>query len=185
AFTQNIRFNTYFRQKRPYIILKWAQTKDGFIARANFSSKWISSSASRQRVHQWRTQEDAILIGKHTALYDNPMLTSRDWKGKDPMRIVLDRNKGLPEHLKLFTDGKKTLVYTYKESEKKGSVEWIKLSKDGFYQDLIDDLYQRKIQSLIIEGGSQVLASFLAQGLWDVVRVFVGGTTFGTGIKAP
>ncbi len=185
AQKQNIRFNTFFKEKRPFIILKWAQTKDGFIARSDYSSKWISTSASRQMVHQWRTQEDAILIGKHTALYDNPMLTSRDWKGKNPVRIVLDRQKSLPGDLNLFNDGNRTLIYTHQAAEQHTSAEWIQLNEDNFLKSLLNDLHQKGIQSLIVEGGTEVLNTFISAGLWDEARVFIGETTFDSGIPAP
>ncbi len=185
AIRQNIRFNTFFKKNRPYIILKWAETKDGFIARSDYSSKWISNSMSRQQVHKWRTEEDAILIGKNTAHYDNPSLTSRDWKGKDPIRIVLDRNKQLDRSLKLFTDGRKTLVYTHESPEKSQTTEWIQLSGSNFIQDLLADLHRRKIQSLIVEGGSTILSAFLDLGLWDEARIFIGDNSFEEGISSP
>ncbi|XOV92077.1 MAG: bifunctional diaminohydroxyphosphoribosylaminopyrimidine deaminase/5-amino-6-(5-phosphoribosylamino)uracil reductase RibD [Bacteroidota bacterium] len=185
ALRQNKRFNTFFLKKRPYIILKWAQTADGFIARRDYSSKWISNSSSRQLVHKWRTEEDAILVGRNTAHYDNPKLTSRDWQGKDPLRIVIDKDKSLNPTLNLFTDGKRTLVYTIKNSNQKGNVEWIKLTEKDFLSQLLTDLFQRKIQSLIVEGGSATLSQFISKGLWDEARVFIGETSFDDGISAP
>ena len=182
---QNIRFNTFFQKNRPYIILKWAQTKDGFIARSDFSSKWISNSLSRQLVHKWRTEEDAILIGKNTAIYDNPRLTSRDWKGKSPLRIVLDRQKALDKNLNLFTDKQPTLVYTLQAPEVIKQAEWIQLNENQFLKNILTDLHKRKIQSLIIEGGSTTLQAFIDLGLWDEARVFIGNNTFKEGISAP
>ncbi len=185
AMKQNARFNTFFQKNRPYIILKWAQTRDGFIARSDFSSKWISNSSSRQLVHKWRTEEDAILIGKNTAIYDNPKLTSRDWKGKDPLRVVLDRKKMLEKNLNLFTDEKPTLVYTLQSPEALKQTEWIRLAENHFLEDLLSDLHKRKIQSLIVEGGSATLQAFIDKGLWDEARVFIGSNTFKEGISAP
>ncbi|MEQ8338468.1 MAG: bifunctional diaminohydroxyphosphoribosylaminopyrimidine deaminase/5-amino-6-(5-phosphoribosylamino)uracil reductase RibD [Cyclobacteriaceae bacterium] len=185
AKEQNIRFNTVFLKNRPYIILKWAQTKDGFIARSDYSSKWISHSLSRQMVHKWRTEEDAILIGKNTAIYDNPRLTSRDWKGKDPLRIVLDRNKALDKGLNLFTDEKPTLVYTLRSPEKHQQTAWIQLDESHFLEGLLTDLHERRIQSLIIEGGQTTLQTFIDRGLWDEARVFIGDNVFNEGISAP
>jgi len=185
AKEENVRFNTVFLKKRPYIILKWAQTKDGFIARSDYSSKWISNPLSRQLVHKWRTEEDAILIGKNTAIYDNPRLTSRDWKGKDPLRIVLDRNKALDKSLNLFTDEKPTLVYTLQSPEKHNQTSWIQLHENHFLEDLLTDLHERKIQSLIVEGGQATLQAFIDRGLWDEARVFIGNNVFKDGILAP
>lgn len=185
AKDQNIRFNTFFQKNRPYIILKWAQTKDGFIARSDFSSKWISNSLSRQLVHKWRTEEDAILIGKNTAIYDNPRLTSRDWKGESPLRIVLDRQKALDQNLNLFTDKQPTLVYTLQAPEVIKQTEWIQLNENQFLENVLADLHQRKIQSLIIEGGSTTLQAFIVEGIWDEARVFIGNNTFKEGISAP
>ncbi len=185
AKEENVRFNTVFLKKRPYIILKWAQTKDGFIARPDYSSKWISNPLSRQLVHKWRTEEDAILIGKNTAIYDNPRLTSRDWKGKDPLRIVLDRNKALDKSLNLFTDEKPTLVYTLQSPEKHNQTSWIQLNENHFLEDLLTNLHERKIQSLIVEGGQATLQAFIDRGLWDEARVFIGNNVFKDGILAP
>ncbi len=181
----NVRFNTFFRAERPYIILKWAQTSDGFIARKDFSSKWISNALSRQWVHKWRAEEDAVLVGKNTAFYDDPKLNVRDWEGSDPLRIVIDRNCSLPDKLQMFQDGRKTLIYNQQTTKKSGNVEWIKLSGSTFLKELLSDLYSRKIQSLIVEGGSQIIQAFIKEDLWDEARVFDCDSIFGEGIAAP
>ncbi len=185
SITLNKRFFINQLLNRPYIFLKWAQTKDGFIAHKNFDSKWISNEYSRQLVHQWRAEEDAILVGKNTAKYDNPSLTVRDWHGKDPTRVVLDRNLELSSKLNLFNGEVETLVYNLKENRKDKGVEFIKLEGHDFLSELLKDVYQRGIGSIIIEGGSQVLAQFIALGLWDEARVFSSNQLFGEGIKAP
>lgn len=182
---QNRRFFTQIEQQRPYIILKWAQTQDGFVARDDYSSKWISGSQSRQLVHKWRAEEDAILVGKNTALYDNPSLTVRDWVGNNPLRIVLDSKLELPEDLSLFDENTPTICYNSRKSESQTNLEFVDLGADFSIGDILKDLHARKIQSLLVEGGSSVLTQFLKAGLWDEARVFTGKARFERGIPAP
>ena len=181
---QNRRFFCQQEKHRPYLILKWAQTQDGFIARENFDSKWISSSQSRQLVHQWRSEEQAILVGKNTALHDNPRLNVRDWTGSDPIRVVLDSKLELPADLHLFDQQIPTLCYTTRKSEKLTNLEWVKLPQISL-EALLADLHARQIQSVLIEGGSQTIHQFLAAGLWDEARVFTAPIEFERGIAAP
>jgi diaminohydroxyphosphoribosylaminopyrimidine deaminase/5-amino-6-(5-phosphoribosylamino)uracil reductase len=182
---QNRRFFTQIEKHRPYVILKWAQTQDGFVARENFSSKWISGSQSRQLVHKWRAEEDAILVGKNTAQYDNPSLNVRDWVGKNPVRIVLDSNLELPENLHLFDQSIPTICYNSKKSETQENLNFVNLGEQFSMYDMLKDLHSRKIQSLIVEGGTKVLSQFIENSLWDEARVFSGKVKFGTGISAP
>ena len=181
---QNRRFFCQQEKHRPYLILKWAQTQDGFIARENFDSKWISSSQSRQLVHQWRAAEQAILVGKNTALHDNPRLNVRDWTGSDPIRVVLDSKLELPADLHLFDQQIPTLCYNLLKSEKLTNLEWVQLPQLS-PEALLADLHARQIQSVLIEGGSQTLTQFLAAGLWDEARVFTAPILFEHGIAAP
>ncbi len=181
----NARFFTMIEKQRPYIILKWAQTADGFVARRNFDSKWISSEQSRMMVHQWRAEEDAILVGTNTAQYDNPQLNVRDWAGKSPLRLVIDKALRLPRTLHLFDGSLPTIVYNLENNEGRENLNFAKLPENQFLEALLSDLHQRKIQSLFVEGGSQLLNSFLKLGLWDEARVFESKTTFGEGIEAP
>lgn len=182
---QNKRFFTQIEKKRPYVILKWAQTQDGFVAREDYSSKWITNSSSRQLVHKWRAEEDAIMVGKNTAKYDDPALNVRDWVGKNPLRLVIDSKLELPNSLKLFDEAVPTICYNTLKSELRGTFEYVKL-KPGFQiRDILEDLYQRKIQSLLIEGGSYLLNKFLSSELWDEARVFTSSNKFGSGIAAP
>jgi len=181
----NKRFFINQTLNRPYIILKWAETKDGFIARENFDSKWISNENSRQLVHKWRTEEAAILVGKNTAKYDNPLLTVRDWEGKNPLRIVLDRNLELSSELNLFNGEVETVVYNLKEHRKEKKVEFIKLKEENFLIQLLKDVYNQEIGSVIIEGGSQIIAKFIELNLWDEARIFTSNQSFQEGIKAP
>ena len=182
---QNRRFFTFMENKRPYIILKWAQTRDGFVARTDYDSKWISNAHSRQLVHRWRTEEDAIMVGRATAQHDNPRLNVRDWTGKNPIRVVLDSSCQLDTKLNLFDQSQPTLVYNHLRSEETENLSFVQLEKGFGVKEILDDLYARKVQSLIVEGGSQVLNSFLSTGLWDEARVFTGATSFGEGIAAP
>lgn len=182
---QNRRFFTQIEKHRPYIILKWAQTQDGFVAQDNFSSKWISGSQSRQLVHKWRAEEDAILVGKNTALHDNPSLIVRDWVGKNPVRMVLDSQLSLSADLNLFDQSVATLCYNSIKSESLENLDFVNLGFDFSVRDVVTDLQKRKIQSLIVEGGSKVLQEFIQAGLWDEARVFTSETTFGRGIPAP
>jgi diaminohydroxyphosphoribosylaminopyrimidine deaminase/5-amino-6-(5-phosphoribosylamino)uracil reductase len=181
----NKRFFKSIRENAPYIILKWAQTADGFIARDDFSSKWISNKISRKLVHKWRSEEDAILVGKNTAKYDNPTLNVRDWVGKDPLRIVIDHKLVLDQNLKLFNREIPTICYNTKTSSEDENLKFVRLPEKAFLHDLLADLHQRDIRSLIIEGGASTLNEFIKEGLWDEARVFTAPVSFGSGIRAP
>jgi diaminohydroxyphosphoribosylaminopyrimidine deaminase / 5-amino-6-(5-phosphoribosylamino)uracil reductase len=181
----NKRFFTYIEKQRPYIILKWAETADGFIARENFDSKWISNESSRQLVHKWRTEEDAVLVGSKTAAHDNPMLNVRDWTGRNPVRIVIDRFLKLSERLHLFDRSQKTICYNVLKHEEHPNLSLIRLDEEDFLNALIHDLYKQKIQSIIIEGGAHTLSRFIELNLWDEARTFSSDKTFKKGIAAP
>ncbi|MCB0487056.1 MAG: bifunctional diaminohydroxyphosphoribosylaminopyrimidine deaminase/5-amino-6-(5-phosphoribosylamino)uracil reductase RibD [Cyclobacteriaceae bacterium] len=180
----NRRFFTFFQERRPYIILKWAQTIDGFVAHSNFDSKWISNELSRQMVHKWRAEEDAILVGARTAAHDNPKLNVRDWMGRNPVRIVIDRNLSLDGGLHLFDGSQKTLCYNSVKDEKSNNLEFIRVS-ECTVPEIVDDLFKRNIQSIIVEGGANTLNDFITCNLWDEARVFVSSNSFNEGIKGP
>lgn len=181
----NRRFLIYVEKQRPYITLKWAESADGFIARKNFDSKWISDEFSRQLVHKWRTEEDAVLVGMRTAQYDNPQLNVRDWTGRNPVRIVIDRFLKLSEKLNLFDGSQKTLCYNLLKHEELHNISLVRINEQNFLAEIMHDLYNKKIQSLIVEGGAQTLQAFIDAGLWDEARVFVSPQKFDGGIKAP
>lgn len=181
----NRRFFTVFDKGRPYISLKWAQTSDGFIAKNNFDSKWISNELSRQWVHRWRSEEDAVLVGSQTVKYDNPKLTVRDWPGRNPVRIVLDRFLKLDTSLHVFDQTVHTLCFNTIKTEAKQNLEFIKLDEQGFVQQVVAELQKRKIQSVLIEGGTRIFNEFIKAGLWDEARVFISPQNFGEGISAP
>lgn len=181
----NRRFFTFMRKKRPYIILKWAETADGFVARKNYDSKWISNVYCRQLAHKLRAEEDAIMVGTNTAHYDDPKLNVRDWHGTNPLRIVIDKQLTLSKDLQLFSDGERTICYNSIKNEDSGVVIYVKLQSEDFFELMLEDLYKRKIQSLIIEGGAKLLASSIEKGLWDEAMIFKSKNTFGEGISSP
>lgn len=181
----NQRFFTFIETERPYIILKWAETADGFIARENYESRWVSNEFSRQLVHRWRSEEDAVLIGTKTAAHDNPRLSVRDWSGRNPVRIVVDRFLRLPKSLHLFDTSQKTICYNLLKHEEHSNLDYIRLDEANFLHQLIHDLFKRKIQSVIVEGGALTLNLFIKSGMWDEARVFRSQRSFGQGIEAP
>ncbi len=185
----NKRFFTYHNEKRPYIVLKWAETEDGFISPKQKVEKkptWITNKKSRQLVHKWRAEEQAILIGTNTAIEDNPSLTTRNWQGISPLRFVIDRNLRIPKESTLFNDKAKTIVITEKELPNCGSIVYETIDfSEPIAQQICDLIYRYKIQSLIIEGGSKSLQTFIDENLWDEARVFKGNTIFTKGTKAP
>lgn len=181
----NKRFFIFMEKQRPYISLKWAETSDGFIAKENHDSKWISNEYSRQLVHKWRTEDDAVLVGSKTAVHDNPELNVRDWSGRNPVRVVLDRFLRLNDSLHLFDRSQKTLCYNVVKHEERTNLSLVLVEERNFIQNVMEDLYKRKIQSVIVEGGATILQVFIDSGLWDEAKVFVSDKSFGKGIKSP
>ena len=183
----NKRFFTRIQKQRPYIILKWAQTSDGFFAPADKSQKWISSQNAKQLVHRWRTEEDAVLVGKNTVLADNPRLNSREWPGRDPIRIVIDRRLELPENLNVFDQSQDTIIFNEKKTDLVDRIKYLELEDfDNLLPQLIAyQLFLMDIQSLIVEGGAETLNLFINAGLWDEARVFTSAINWNSGIPAP
>lgn len=172
------RFFTFHNKKRPYIILKWAETNDGFIAPKTQKEQkpvWITNSYSRQLVHKWRAEEQAILVGTNTVLKDNPSLTARNWTGKNPTRVVIDMIEKLPKTLSVFNNEAETILISDKT---------IDFSKN-VTQQICDLLFKKNINSVIIEGGTKTLQTFIDTNLWDEARVFIGQPKFNKGLKAP
>lgn len=172
------RFFTFHNKKRPYIILKWAQSADGFLSPSEKDEKkpvWITNSYSRQLVHKWRTEEHAILVGYNTVIEDNPSLTARDWKGLNPIRVVLDKFNSLEKSFDIFNNDANTIIVSDKDID--------------FYkkpiEQLVQLLFQKEIQSIIIEGGCKTLQMFIDEGLWDEARIFIGQNSFANGTLAP
>jgi diaminohydroxyphosphoribosylaminopyrimidine deaminase/5-amino-6-(5-phosphoribosylamino)uracil reductase len=185
----NKRFFTYHEKKRPYIILKWAQTKDGFISKqAPFTKEenWITNDVSKKLVHTWRAQEQAIMVGTNTALLDNPALTVRLTAGKNPLRVLIDKELKVPVTNDIFSNEAETMVFTEKKQADRNKLSYhqIDFTKD-ILQQILTVLYDKKINSLIIEGGAYTLQSFINKQLWDEARIFTGNKYFQSGIKAP
>src|SRR5690606_26521350 len=175
----------------PYLILKWAETADGFIAPLSTSERqpvWISNQYSRQLVHKWRSEEQAILIGTKTAMSDNPRLDVRDWDKKNqPIRLVIDKTGKIPTQSHIFDNEQLTIVFSQDVPtfvRKNVVFEAIDFSQNILPQ-ILEVLHRRQILSVIVEGGSHTLQAFIDENLWDEARIFVGNENFGNGIKAP
>lgn len=183
----NRRFFTRIAQQRPYIILKWATTANGFFAPKNTVQQWISGPLAKTLVHKWRTEEDAILVGRQTAMADNPQLSSREWPGKNPMRILIDRNLSVPLESQIYNDVAKTIVFNELKTEVRGNIHFIQMEDMQFYlpQKIAYQLYLMDVQSIIIEGGANILNQFVSGNLWDEARVFTSGTSWLEGLSAP
>ena len=182
------RFVTFHAQKRPYITLKWAQSSDGFIdyKRNDGEAVKLSNDLTRMLMHKRRSEHTAILVGRRTALLDNPSLTIRDWHGKAPLRLVLDKDLSLPATLHLFDGSVPTIVFTSKEKEPYNNVEYIRLDfSTSILPQMMEVLFARNIQSLLVEGGSQLLQSFLDENCWDEIFVEEAPFTLQDGVKAP
>ncbi len=205
----NKRFFTWHLYNRPYIILKWARSADGFIdfdrpADAPVGPNWITSQTARILVHKWRSEEQAILVGTNTVIKDNPRLNIRDWAGKNPLRVIIDRELKLGSHYNVFDNTQKTLVFTQKEPAGSGPgprefpektvVPETGNTERSYASIVFDDtaelqmlecLYRQNIQSIIIEGGAYTLNRFIEKGLWDEARIFTGPVLFRRGIRSP
>ena len=186
----NKRFFTFHTKHRPYIILKWAQSNDGFIAGKDGKQVMISTEETRRTVHRWRSEEMGILVGSNTAILDNPSLTVRYWHGKNPTRIVLDRELKVPKESKIFDNSAPTLLFTTKEAT--GYPDNVRIIQMNTCQQRFDmeevmtELYNHKIQSVIVEGGKQILESFLKLHLYDELRIETNkNLMIGEGIEAP
>jgi diaminohydroxyphosphoribosylaminopyrimidine deaminase/5-amino-6-(5-phosphoribosylamino)uracil reductase len=183
----NRRFFTRIQKHRPYIILKWAQTADGVFAPDDNSQHWITGHESRKLVHQWRGEEDAILIGKNTAAIDNPQLNTRYAQGKSPKRVVIDRRLELNKNLNIFDQSVETMIFNEFKTAIEGKNKYIALEDFDRYvpQYILFQLYLQDIQSIIIEGGAHTLNSFIEANLWDEARIFEGEKELKKGIMAP
>ena len=182
----NKRFFTYIEKKRPYIILKWAESADGFIAKKNYEAVQISNLLSRRFVHKMRSEEDAIMIGTNTVKYDNPTLNTRFWTGKNAIRVLIDRELLLSKNLHVFDNSQKTICYNSLKDEIIENNIFVRTPLNTSIEPFIlEDLYQRKIQSIIIEGGTILLQSFIDLGLWDEAFILKSEIILEQGIDAP
>ncbi len=191
AVKLNKRFFTYYKKNRPYVILKWARSNDGFIdidrdKKQPGKINWISNMTSRILVHKWRTEEHSIFIGTTTALLDDPRLNIRYWNGNSPLRMVLDRTLMLPKKLKIFDGTIKTLVFTEKDAISGNNTEYVKVNfNNNLLGEILGILFEREIQSVFVEGGKMLIESFIKNNLWDEARIFTGKMNFNSGIKGP
>ena len=182
----NKRFFTFHEKKRPYIILKWAESKDGFIAPKNQTKPfWMTSNESKKLAHKWRAEEDAILVGRITAEKDNPSLTVREVEGINPIRIVIDKDLKLSADFNLFNIDAKTIVFNQLKSEENNSNNYIKINFNNLTENILQELHKQNIQSIIIEGGTITLQSFIDKKLWDEARIFTTNKTLTEGVKPP
>jgi len=192
----NKRFITYITQKRPYVILKWAESDDGFISPDNEQlsesefkkQKQISGPTVQKLTHLWRTQEDAFMIGTNTALVDNPKLNARAWNGRNPARVVVDLNNRLPKSLHIFDGSQPTFVFVYDtyKTESALNIIYLPISKDeDIIKQLLKALYQQNIQSLVVEGGTQLLQTFIDNNMWDEAIIIKAEHELKQGVKAP
>ncbi len=181
----NKRFFTYHTKKRPFIILKWAQSADGFMDK-DFKPVQISNKLASQFVHRMRADEHAILVGTNTALRDNPNLTARNVAGKNPIRILIDFDLKVPEENHIFNSEANTLVFNSLKEETVGHLKFIKITRENMLETLLEKLYSEQIQSVIIEGGSHTLKTFIENGLWDEAVIITNETlVLESGTKAP
>jgi len=183
----NKRFFTFHEKKRPYIILKWAETKDGYIdikrKNKNNGIAWITNKNTKIITHKLRAQEDAILVGRKTIENDNPSLNTRHYNGSNPSIFIIDTTLKLKLNYKLFQSN--VNIFNILKSESNNNILYIKLNSDYFLEDLLNYLYKDKIQSIIIEGGKITLKSFIENNYWDKAMVITGNKYFKEGIESP
>ena len=184
----NKRFFTFHQKQRPYVILKWAQTLDGFLDKIRDEKdqeiNWISAPETQTLVHKWRSEEESILVGRNTIINDNPSLTVREYGGKNPIRIVIDSQLQISGSLNIYSKEAPTLVFNRLKNEKNNNIEYIKINETST-KNILDELYKRGIQSVFVEGGSRTLQYFIIDNAWDEARVIVGAKNFNEGYKAP
>lgn len=187
----NKRFFTFHEKKRPYIVLKWAQSSDGYLdtdrkEKTDQRPTWITGDVERVLVHRWRAVEQAILVGAGTVRADNPELNVRNWTGRDPVRLILSSSGQLEKESVLFRTNGTNIVFTNNAGAKITGAVVVKLDdgKEASCQ-IAEYLYNIGIQSLMVEGGAKVLNHFIETGFWDEARIFYGKEIFKSGIKAP
>lgn len=186
GYQVNKRFFTYHSLQRPFVILKWAESQDGFISIAENTRTTISGVEAKVLNHKWRSEEQAILVGTKTVMVDNPVLTVRDWVGSNPVRVIIDRELKLAKDLNIFNSDSKTIVFNNYKTEKVDNIQYIQIDFYGLVpQFILYQLYLMEIQSLIIEGGAYTINEFIQYDLWDEARVFHSKIDLGKGVIAP
>ncbi|AZI27114.1 bifunctional diaminohydroxyphosphoribosylaminopyrimidine deaminase/5-amino-6-(5-phosphoribosylamino)uracil reductase RibD [Pedobacter sp. G11] len=183
----NRRFFTRIQKQRPYIILKWAETANGYFATKDGHQKWISGALAKRLAHKWRTEEDAILVGKQTAIMDNPQLTAREWPGKNPIRLVIDKNLQVPQSNHIYNADAKTIIFNEVKTDVAGNIHYIQMEDMHFYlaQKIAFQLYLMDVQSVIVEGGAKILTQFLDTNLWDEARILSSSERWDDGVPSP
>lgn len=186
----NRRFFVYQKRKRPYVILKWAQTVDGFIDLErepgdHVGTNWITGEVCRTLVHKWRSEEAAIMVGTNTIITDNPRLNIRRWTGDHPVRVTIDRNGRLSDNAYILDGSQDTIVFTGVPGKYSGRTRSIRVDPSYDLRDLLEELYDQQIISVFVEGGAKLHESFITSGLWDEARVFTGKMSFSQGVRAP
>ncbi len=186
----NKRFFIFQEQHRPYVLLKWAQTQNGFIDKnrqsVSESPLAISNPITKQLTHQMRSENQAILVGTNTALLDNPSLTVRNWPGKSPIRIAIDREGKIPTHFHLFDGVIPTLIFTEIEKQNRPNIEFIRIVFDeNCLNTILQKIHERNIHSVLVEGGAKLLNCFIQNGCWDEANVEVSPMTIEEGVCAP
>ena len=186
AIELNKRFFTFHTKRRPYIILKWAQTADLKMAPADQSRLFISNELANRLVHKWRSEEASIMVATNTALLDNPSLTNRLWSGRHPVRIVIDKGLRIPPSHNLFDGSVKTIVFNSQVSSD-GVVQFIRLNNEvNYLPEILESLYTLNIQSVLVEGGTKLLNLFISSKLWDEARIITNlDLQVGDGLRAP
>ncbi len=181
----NRRFFTFHEKKRPYVLLKWAESADGFIGRVGQRTS-LSGSIAQVLMHRWRSEEAAILVGTNTARIDNPQLTVRHWPGPQPLRLVIDRKATLPRDLHLFDGTAPTWIFSELADEHEQQVQHVSVRfDDNLGKNILEELFRRKVLSVMIEGGKKLLQHFIDMGLWDEARIIRSRTPLGKGLPAP
>ncbi len=186
----NKPFITFHEKQRPYIILKWAQTLDGFIDKERDKNSkqlpnWITDEVCRAMVHKWRAESQGIMAGPNTIITDNPKLNVRSWKGNQPIRLIIDRYLRLPQELHIFDKSQETWVFNTKKDDKNDNLYHIKISENGFIEKIFSYLHTKNIQSVFVEGGGLIHQTLINSDLWDEARIFTGNVSFKNGVKAP
>lgn len=183
----NRRFFTRINKQRPFIILKWATTADGYFAPKEAAQRWITGPMAKKMVHKWRSEEDAVLVGKLTTMADNPELNTREWEGKNPVRILIDRHLQVPQSHKIYNSAAKTVVFNEQKTTVHHNIHYIQMEDMQYYlpQKIAFQLYLMDIQSVIIEGGANILNQFIEGNLWDEARVFTSNKIWKEGMPSP
>lgn len=189
----NRRFFTSQEKNRPYLVLKWAESADGFLAGPHFQAVQISGPQAQLFTHQWRTEEAGILVGTRTALHDNPRLSSREWPGPQPTRLVIDKNLCLPPSHHVLDGSQPTIIYTHRARASQANLTYVTLPfapagappSPDLLPAVLADLHQRAIQSVLVEGGPTVLSALITSNVWDEIRVFRSPRRLERGIAAP